>query len=60
LKIGRFHAFITPGNGLNAHTFGLTEPQAVVVYDDLLRPMDADELRFILGHELGHVRLGHT
>jgi Zn-dependent protease with chaperone function len=22
--------------------------------------MDADELRFVLGHELGHVRLGHT
>jgi len=22
--------------------------------------MDADELRFIVGHELGHVRLGHT
>jgi len=22
--------------------------------------MDADELRFVVGHELGHVRLGHT
>ena len=22
--------------------------------------MDADELRFIIGHEMGHVALGHT
>jgi Zn-dependent protease with chaperone function len=36
------------------------EPQVVVVYAGVLSIMDADELRFIIGHELGHVRLGHT
>ena len=45
---------------MNAYTFGLAEPQVVVVYAGVLRIMDADELRFIIGHELGHVRLGHT
>jgi Zn-dependent protease with chaperone function len=30
------------------------------VYANVVRVMDADELRFIFGHELGHVRLGHT
>jgi len=32
----------------------------VVLQSALLQVMDEDELRFILGHELGHVRLGHT
>lgn len=53
-------AFIAPGNVLNAYTFGLVEPQVVVMYAGLFSIMDADELRFIIGHELGHVCLGHT
>ena len=60
LKPGLFSTFIAPGNALNAYTFGLVEPRVVVVYAGVLETMDADELRFIIGHELGHVRLGHT
>lgn len=60
LGSGSFNTFIAPGNTLNAYTFGLVEPQVVVVYAGVTRIMDADELRFIIGHELGHVRLGHT
>ena len=60
LQPGPFKTFIAPGNTLNAYTFGLVEPQVVVVYAGVLNIMDADELRFILGHELGHMRLGHT
>jgi Zn-dependent protease with chaperone function len=60
LQSGSFSTFIAPGNTLNAYTFGLVEPQVVVVYAGVMSTMDADELRFIIGHELGHVRLGHT
>jgi len=60
LHSGPTHTFIAPGNILNAYTFGLVEPQVVVVYAGVFSIMDADELRFIIGHELGHVRLGHT
>jgi Zn-dependent protease with chaperone function len=60
LQPGAFNTFIAPGNTLNAYTFGLVEPQVVVMYAGVLRIMDEDELRFILGHELGHMRLGHT
>jgi len=60
LGSGSFSTFIAPGNALNAYTFGLVEPQGVVMYAGVLSIMDADELRFIIGHELGHVRLGHT
>ena len=60
LQSGPVRTFIAPGNILNAYTFGLVEPQVVVLYAGLFGVMDADELRFIIGHELGHVRLGHT
>jgi len=60
LHSGSFQTFLAPQNVLNAYTFGLAKPQVVVVYAGVLRIMDADELRFIIGHELGHVALGHT
>jgi Zn-dependent protease with chaperone function len=60
LQAGSFSAYIAPGNTLNAYTFGLGEVPVVVVYSGVLHVMDEDELRFIIGHELGHVCLGHT
>jgi Zn-dependent protease with chaperone function len=60
LQAGSFSAYIAPGNILNAYTFGLGEAPVVVVYAGVLRIMDEDELSFIIGHELGHVCLGHT
>ncbi len=60
LQSGSVSTFIAPGSSLNAYTFGLGKPQVVVVYAGVIRIMDADELRFIIGHELGHVSLGHT
>lgn len=52
--------FVVRQNTLNAYTFGITRPRVVVLYSGLLQVMDADELQFIIGHELGHVRLGHV
>ena len=60
LQSDSFNTFIAPENTLNAYTFGLVEPYGVVMYAGLVRIMDQDELRFIIGHELGHVCLGHT
>ena len=60
LQAGPFSAFVAAGRTLNAYTFGLGEAPVVVVYAGVLRIMDEDELRFIIGHELGHVCLGHT
>jgi Zn-dependent protease with chaperone function len=53
-------AFVASNPVLNAYTFGVTSPQVLVLHSGLLDVMDADEMRFIVGHELGHVRLGHT
>jgi Zn-dependent protease with chaperone function len=60
LGTGPVEAFVLPLDAMNAYTFGLSSPQVVVLYAPLLRVMNVDELRFIVGHELGHVRLGHT
>lgn len=60
LQPGEVQIFLVPSKTLNAYTFGLDDPKVVVLYATLLKVMDEDELRFIIGHELGHVRLGHT
>lgn len=60
LQPGPVEVFITPSRELNAYTFGLSEAKVLVLYSSLFQVMDEDELRFIVGHELGHVRLGHT
>ncbi|UCH60688.1 MAG: M48 family metallopeptidase [Anaerolineales bacterium] len=60
LQPGEVRVYLLPSKTLNAYTFGLDDPKVVVLYSALLKVMDADELRFIIGHEMGHVRLGHT
>jgi len=52
--------FVVPNRERNAYTFGFSDPKIVVIYSSMLNVMDADELKFIIGHELGHVVLGHT
>ena len=60
LQAKSVQVFVAPGDTLNAYTFGLFSPKVVVLHSALLQVMDEDHLRFILGHEMGHVRLGHT
>lgn len=60
LHPGPVEVFIVRSNQLNAYTFGFNSPQDIVLYSSLLDVMDEDELRFVLGHEMGHVALGHT
>lgn len=60
LQPGAVEFYVMPQQVLNAYTFGFSQPNAVVLYSPMLQVMDADELRFVIGHELGHVALGHT
>ena len=60
LQVEPVNVFIVPSNQLNAYTFGMDSPKAIVLYSSLFKIMDFDELQFILGHEMGHVKLGHT
>ncbi len=60
LQVEPVNVFIVPSRQLNAYTFGMDSPKAIVLYSSLFKIMDQDELQFILGHEMGHVKLGHT
>jgi Zn-dependent protease with chaperone function len=60
LQPGPVDVFIARKNQMNAYTFGISDPKVLVLYSPMLQVMNADELRFIIGHEMGHVALGHT
>lgn len=60
LDVHGVELFLVRSQQRNAYTFGLGKPQTVVLYSSLLEIMDAEELKFVIGHELGHVALGHT
>jgi Zn-dependent protease with chaperone function len=60
LQPGAVEVYVTSVDQLNAYTFGLSTPKVVVLFSPLFTIMDEEELMFIIGHEMGHVRLGHT
>ncbi len=60
LQVEPVEIFIAPSRTLNAYTFGLGSPKTIVLHSALFDVMDRDELQFIIGHEMGHVCLGHT
>ncbi len=60
LRPAPFELFVLRSRELNAYTFGLSNPRVVVLYSSLMNVMDPAEMRFILGHELGHIALNHT
>ncbi|MFN8499534.1 MAG: M48 family metallopeptidase [Anaerolineae bacterium] len=45
---------------MNAAAFGFFEPYSVFIHSAILDAMDEDEVKFIIGHELGHIHFGHT
>jgi Zn-dependent protease with chaperone function len=50
--------YMQPG-GLNAFTAGVEQP-IIVFNSGLIDSMTEAELRFVVGHELGHVKSGHV
>lgn len=51
--------FIAQSPGLNASCVGMSKP-FIVVSSGMVAAFDDDELRYTLGHELGHMRSGHA
>ena len=60
LQVEPINILVSPSDQLNAYAFGLSSPKVVVLFSELINVMDANELRFIIGHEFGHIHLGHT
>ncbi len=60
LQPGPVEVYLVHQDQINAYTFGIDSPKVLVLYTPLLKVMNAGELSFIIGHEMGHVALGHT
>jgi len=60
LQPGPVDVYLVEKNQMNAYTFGIDTPKVLVLYSPLLKVMSPGELKFIIGHEMGHVALGHT
>jgi Zn-dependent protease with chaperone function len=51
--------YISQDPTANAMALGLDKP-FIVLYSGIVELMDPEEIRFVIGHELGHVLSGHT
>ena len=53
--------FVADGQGVNAHTTNVTDP-TIVLNSSLLSNwyISEGELRFIIGHEMGHIKCAHV
>ncbi|MFU8827585.1 MAG: M48 family metallopeptidase [Brevefilum sp.] len=60
LQPGPVDVFLVDQKQINAYTFGISNPKVLVLFTSLSKVMTGGELQFIIGHEMGHVALGHT
>ncbi|MBQ8147501.1 MAG: M48 family metalloprotease [Lachnospiraceae bacterium] len=58
LNIERIPPLYVMQGGVNAFTIGASDP-IIVINDSCLRRLNHEELMFIIGHELGHIKSEH-
>jgi Zn-dependent protease with chaperone function len=56
----RTRVFVLQSPIINAYAFGFKEPYLLVLHSTLVDAMDAVELKSVLGHEMAHIKFGHT
>jgi Zn-dependent protease with chaperone function len=59
LDVQPYPLYVQQSQVLNAFAFGMEKP-FIVLNSLTVQELDDDELRFVLGHEIGHVMSGHT
>jgi Zn-dependent protease with chaperone function len=52
--------YLTNDPRMNAFTFGTQEDSFIVVHSQLVDHFTDDELRFVIGHEMGHIQNKHV
>lgn len=61
LDIDRIPSIYTEwGHFINAYTTGYKDSTLLVLYSGAVDLMSEEELRFIVGHEMGHIKSGHV
>ena len=59
LRIKRPYVVVSGSIGFNAVTAGSDEEPYIVLGNFLTSAMNEDQLRFVIGHECGHIAMGH-
>jgi Zn-dependent protease with chaperone function len=52
--------FVTQNPIMNAYTFGFREPYTIVLTSALVEKLSPEEIRAVIGHELGHIHFNHV
>jgi Zn-dependent protease with chaperone function len=60
LGVGCPELYIKQDPTFNAYTLGTNQDHVVIVHSSLVDAFHSDELAFIIGHELGHIRSQHV
>jgi Zn-dependent protease with chaperone function len=59
-RMPRTRVFIRQSPGLNAYAFGFAAPYVIVFHAPLVEALDLEEFKYVLGHEMAHIKFGHT
>tara|TARA_B100002051_G_scaffold275730_1_gene320714 strand:+ start:3213 stop:4295 length:1083 start_codon:yes stop_codon:yes gene_type:complete len=58
---GIIEVFIKSSHEMNAHAFSIhSEHCGIVINSELIENLESDELKFVIGHEIGHFLLDHV
>ena len=60
LGIGVPTVYLLPSPVMNAGTYGTPDDSFILVHSSLFESMSDDELRFVIGHECGHMHNNHV
>jgi Zn-dependent protease with chaperone function len=52
--------FVTQNPVMNAYTFGYDQPYTIILTSALVERLTPDEIQAVIGHELGHIHMGHV
>jgi len=44
---------------LNAYFTGMFNTKRIVLYDNIIEALSIDELKYVMGHEIGHYKMNH-
>jgi Zn-dependent protease with chaperone function len=56
----RTRVFVAQSPMINAVSYGFQEPYVIVLNSALIDALDEQELKSVIGHEMGHIKYGHT
>ena len=60
LGVSKPNVFIQQDPYLNAFAIGFKKPYSIVLSSSLVESLSVEELKFVIAHEIGHIKLGHV